>query len=138
MARAEGKKFKFDPPEKIRTDFLESFPYAGERQLITCSTREFSAVCPYSGLPDIADVAIEYIPGKKIVELKSLKYYYVSFRNVGITQEDVTSRIFRDLKKLLKPPYLRLITIYNTRGGIDTKCVMVQGKLPQGLKKTGM
>jgi len=124
MAKAEGKLFSFEPVSAIRTDFLETFPYHGETQLITYETREFSAVCPFSGLPDIAKVVIEYIPAKACLELKSLKYYFISFRNVGIYQEAVTNRIFTDIKKVLKPKYLKLTTVYNTRGGIDATCVM--------------
>ena len=61
---------------------------------------------------------------KSIVELKSLKYYITSYRNVGIYQEHVTNRIFDDLHHLLDPTYLKITTIYNTRGGIDTTCVI--------------
>ncbi|MBP7792237.1 MAG: NADPH-dependent 7-cyano-7-deazaguanine reductase QueF [Candidatus Goldbacteria bacterium] len=124
MPEAEGKKFDFKDEKSIRTDFLETVEYDGGKQLVEYKTKEFSAVCPFSGLPDIAEVTIRYIPSKKIVELKSLKYYFISFRNVGIYQEKVTDRIFKDLKKILKPEYLCVETIYNTRGGIDSKCVM--------------
>ena len=86
-------------------------------------TDEFSAVCPFSGLPDYALLKIEYYPeGGKCVELKSLKYYIVSFRNVGIYQEAVTKRIYGDLKTLLDTRKLQVTTIYNTRGGFDTTC----------------
>ena len=64
---------------------------------------EFASVCPFSGLPDTGIVWVEYIPQNQLVELKSLKYYFISFRNVGIYQEDVTSRIFNDLFPLLEP-----------------------------------
>ncbi len=121
---AEGKTFLFEKADKIRTDFLKTIPYKGMEQLIEYSTPEFSAVCPYSGLPDIATVIIEYIPEEKIVELKSLKYYLVSYRNVGIYQEDATNRIFTDLFALLKPKYMKVTTIYNTRGGIDSTCTI--------------
>lgn len=124
MAKAEGKIFDFKDEKYIRTDFLETIKYNGGKQLIEYKTKEFSAVCPFSGLPDIAEITIKYIPANKIIELKSLKYYFVSFRNVGIYQEKATDRIFKDLKKILKPAYLYVETIYNTRGGIDAKCVM--------------
>lgn len=124
MVKADGKIFSFEPVSAIRTDFLETFPYDGGKQLITYETREFSAVCPFSGLPDIGKVIIEYIPAKTCLELKALKYYLVSFRNVGIYQEAVTNRIFLDIKKVLKPRHLKLTTVYNTRGGIDSTCVM--------------
>ena len=110
--------------EEIRTDILETFPYTGERQEILYETREFSAVCPFSGLPDIATVIVKYIPSDRCVELKSLKLYLVSFRNVGIYQENATDRIYGDLFKLLNPAFLKVTTIYNTRGGIDSTCTI--------------
>ena len=128
MPRAEGKIFPFEKPDKIRPDFLETIPYRGERQLVQYTSREFSAVCPFSGLPDIATVVIEYIPNRLCVELKSLKYYFVSFRNVGIYQEAATNRIFKNLWQLLKPRYLMIKTIYNTRGGIDAVCEIEKGR----------
>lgn len=119
---AEGRILDFEGEDKIRTDLLETFPYEGPRQRITYETREFSAVCPYSGLPDYARLVLEYIPAKTIVELKSLKYYIVSYRNVGIFQEPATARLYRDLEALLQPQYLCVRTVYNTRGGIDATC----------------
>ena len=119
---AEGRILDFEGEDKIRTDLLETFPYEGPRQRIAYETREFSAVCPYSGLPDYAQLVLEYIPDKTIVELKSLKYYIVSYRNVGIFQEPATARLYRDLEALLQPQFLCVRTVYNTRGGIDATC----------------
>ena len=124
MPKAQGKVLKFETEKNIDYKVLETIKYTGGDQLIEYKTREFSAVCPFSGLPDIADVIIRYRPAGSIVELKSLKYYFISYRNVGIYQEKATDRIFKDLKKLLTPKYLYVETIYNTRGGIDAKCVM--------------
>ena len=124
MPEAAGKTFQFDDESEIRTDFLETIPYSGKPQNVSYETEEFSAVCPFSGLPDISRVTIEYIPKSKIIELKSLKYYFVSFRNVGIYQEAVTDRLFTDLLDLLDPHFLSVVTIYNTRGGIDARCEM--------------
>ncbi|MCE5300393.1 MAG: preQ(1) synthase [Spirochaetia bacterium] len=128
MPRAEGRSYMFGPESAIDTKCLETIDYTGGRQLIEYKTGEFSAVCPFSGLPDIAAVIIRYIPKGKIVELKSLKYYFISFRNVGIYQEKATDRIFKDIKKLLTPSYLYVETVYNTRGGIDAKCCMEYGR----------
>jgi 7-cyano-7-deazaguanine reductase len=122
MPIAEGKKLEFLSPEHIEAQILEVFPYEGPNQKVLYTTKEFSAVCPFSGLPDIATVEVEYIPAKSCVELKSLKYYFLSYRSVGIYQEAVTARIYEDLKKVLAPQYLRIKTIYNTRGGIDATC----------------
>ena len=124
MPKAEGKQFKFLDESHINPGFLKTFDFDSPNQFITTETNEFSAVCPFSGLPDLAYVKIEYYPdGGKCVELKSLKYYFISFRNVGIYQEAVTKRIYIDLKIALNTNRLRITTIYNTRGGFDTTCV---------------
>jgi len=124
MPKAGGKQFEFLDESHINPGFLETFDFDSPNQIITTETDEFSAVCPFSGLPDLAYVKIEYHPnGGKCVELKSLKYYFISFRNVGIYQEAVTKRIFGDLKEILDTSKLRVTTIYNTRGGFDTTCV---------------
>ncbi|MCK5520411.1 MAG: NADPH-dependent 7-cyano-7-deazaguanine reductase QueF [Candidatus Marinimicrobia bacterium] len=124
MPQAEGLSIKFDSHDRIQAELLETLPYEGEEQLIEMDYPEFSAVCPFSGLPDIALVTIRYIPTDKIVELKSLKYYFISYRNVGIYQEDMTNKVYRDLKKLLEPKALEVQTIYNIRGGIETTCTI--------------
>lgn len=124
MPVAEGKIFGFEDENAIKSDFLECIEYTGNPQKIKYETDEFSAVCPFSGLPDIAKIEIDYIPDKKIVELKSLKYYFMSYRNVGIYQEAATDRIYRDLYRVLTPKFLSVKTVYNVRGGILATCVM--------------
>ena len=124
MIEAEGRVFPWESPDKISADFLETFEFDSPQQYIKTETREFVAACPFSGLPDLAHVIIEYYPaGGKCVELKSLKYYLISFRNVGIYQEAVTKRIYDDLSKVLRTDNLQVTTIYNTRGGFDTTCI---------------
>ena len=129
MAKAEGENFNFEDTSKIDPDYLETFDFDSPNQYIKTVTNEFSAVCPFSGLPDIAKVIIEYFPtGGKCVELKSLKYYFTSFRNVGIYQEAVTKRIYGDLSLVLKTKKIQITTIYNIRGGFKTVCVEGQIK----------
>lgn len=124
MAKAEGLKLDFGGEELINPDYLEIFDFDSPNQFIMTETDEFSAVCPFSGLPDMAYVKLEYYPdGKKCIELKSLKYYFISFRNVGIYQEGATKRIFNDLKSKLETDRLKITTVYNTRGGFDTTCI---------------
>lgn len=119
--KADGKKFPFVGVEHIATDELKAFPFDSPNQLIETTTPEFSAVCPFSGLPDIAELNIFYHPkGGVCLELKSLKYYMTSFRNVGIYQEAVTKRIYDDLKAILKTDSLVVSTTYNVRGGFTT------------------
>ena len=121
---AEGRVFSFDDESTGRPDILQTIDYSGPRQRISYQMNEFAAVCPFSGLPDTGIVWVDYIPQNKLVELKSLKYYFISFRNVGIYQEDGTSRIFNDLNPLLEPEELLIKTHYSTRGGIDTTCTI--------------
>ena len=122
MATAEGRTVPFVGPEQVDVAVLETFPYEGPEQEIVTETREFSAVCPFSGLPDFATLTIRYIPGKSCVELKSLKYYVLSYRNVGIYQEHATAKLAEVLFGVLKPKSITVTTVYNIRGGFDTTC----------------
>jgi len=124
MPKAEGLKLDYVSEDQIDPTYLETFPFDSPNQYIITETDEFSAVCPFSGLPDYSYLKIEYFPeGGKCVELKSLKYYIISFRNVGIYQEAATKRIYDDLKQLLDTKKIQVTTIYNTRGGFDTTCI---------------
>ncbi len=128
MPTAEGRVFDFKGQEHIRPDFLETIPLDAPEQYIKTETLEFVAVCPFSGLPDIAHLVIEYHPrGGKCIELKSLKYYITSFKDVGIFQEEATKRIYQDLQQVLNTDSLRVSTKYNLRGGFVTTAV--QGQL---------
>ncbi len=127
MATAEGRTIPFTGPEAIDVAVLETFPYAGPEQEIVTETSEFSAVCPFSGLPDQAVLTIKYVPSDCCVELKSLKYYIMSYRNVGIFQEHATARLAEDLQQLLKARRLTVVTKYNVRGGFETTCSVTLG-----------
>ena len=129
MATAEGRTIPFVGPEHIDVQVLETFGYDGPEQEIVTETDEFSAVCPYSGLPDFATLTISYVPAGRCVELKSLKYYVTGYRNVGIFQEHATGRIAEDLFRTLAPKRLSVRTVYNIRGGFETTCTVT---LPGG------
>ena len=85
---------------------------------------EFTSVCPKTGLPDFGTITLEYIPDKLCVELKSLKYYYLDFRNRGIFYEAVTNQIASDMIALMKPRYLKVTGTFSTRGGLHTEVVV--------------
>ena len=124
MIKAEGKTFDFLDEGHIDPSFLEVFDFDSPNQYIKTETSEFCAVCPFSGLPDIAYINIEYYPiGGLCIELKSLKYYFNSFRNVGIYQEAVTKRILKKKKKKLKTTKVKITSVYNVRGGFETTCI---------------
>ena len=123
--RPEGKFTLFLPPESREQD-IQWLPYEHTaKQVVVYETEagEFSALCPFSGLPDFGVLRIEYVPGARILELKSLKYYMLSWRNIGAAQEDITAYVYDDLMRfLVDPHYLVVTTVYNVRGGIRTTC----------------
>jgi 7-cyano-7-deazaguanine reductase len=81
---------------------------------------EFTCLCPRSGYPDFASINIKYVPAEKIIELKSLKLYLNSFRDIHISHEEVTNRVFTDLIKKLKPRFLEVEGDFNARGNVKT------------------
>ena len=80
---------------------------------------EFTAVCPITGQPDFAEIRISYIPGKRMVESKSLKLYLFSFRNHGAFHEDCVNIIMKDLIALMEPKYIEVTGFFLPRGGIS-------------------
>jgi 7-cyano-7-deazaguanine reductase len=87
---------------------------------INISFHEFTCLCPRSGYPDFAAIKINYIPDKKIVELKSLKLYLNSFRAIYISHEEVTNKIYTEIEKKLKPRFLEVTGDFNPRGNVKT------------------
>ena len=121
---AEDKVLPFDGPEAIDSKCLECFPYeyahtpSGKEMEIITETSEFSSVCPFSGLPDFARVKIVYVPGDSCLELRSLKYYLLSYRNVGIWYEHLVNRMLEDLVAACKPRRMTVEIACNPRGGL--------------------
>ena len=87
---------------------------------VTISIPEFTCVCPRTGQPDFAIIEIIYIPNKLIVELKSLKLYVQTFRNMGICHENVTNKILDDFRLACEPRKIDVVGHFNPRGGIST------------------
>jgi 7-cyano-7-deazaguanine reductase len=123
MDKYASRRFDIHKEDAIDTMVLESIPfkYTGSNTEVVYQTDEFTSVCPWTGLPDFASLIITYIPDKKLVELKSLKYYLTSFRSVGILQEHAVNRILDDLVKLLSPVSMTIEADYGERGGIKTQ-----------------
>ncbi len=118
--RYASKRFDIQSEDAIDTAVLEAIPfdYPGSETDVMHETDEFTAVCPRTGLPDFARLIISYDPQDSLVELKSLKYYLTSFRNVGILQEHAVNRILNDLVALLDPLAITVEAEYRERGGI--------------------
>ncbi len=104
---------------------LETFenPEPGRNYTIRIRVPEFTCVCPKTGQPDFATIDIEYIPERLCVELKSLKMYMWSFRDVGAFHEAMTNQILTDLTQALQPRFMRIKADFNVRGGIYTSVI---------------
>lgn len=87
---------------------------------ITHVNPEFTSVCPMTGLPDFGTITVEYVPDQLCVELKSLKYYYLDYRNRGIFYEALTNTILDDLVAVLAPRFLKVTGQFSTRGGLHS------------------
>ncbi|MBM3943773.1 MAG: NADPH-dependent 7-cyano-7-deazaguanine reductase QueF [SAR202 cluster bacterium] len=108
--------------EDIDTACLLAFQYEYPEQdtQVAIDTDEFTAVCPWTGLPDYGVLHIDYVPDQSCIELKSLKYYLLSYRDVGIVQEHAVNRILKDLVALCQPRRMKVTLDYKVRGGIHT------------------
>jgi 7-cyano-7-deazaguanine reductase len=104
------------------TATLSTFPNPRpERDFeIAISCPEFTSVCPMTGLPDFGEIRITYVPDGRCVELKSLKYYLLEFRNRGIFYENVTNQILDDLVAACAPRRMTVVGAFSARGGITT------------------
>lgn len=124
------RRFDSETEEVIDTGVLETvnFSYPQRKTEVEIIHPEFTSVCPWTGLPDFGVLTIKYVPRKKLVELKSLKYYLHSFRNVGILQEHVVNRVLEDLVRLLDPRSIIVIAEFYPRGGIKT---VVKAEYPE-------
>lgn len=124
------RRYDVRDPSTIDVDALETFPYEypGKKIVVTIETDEFTAVCPWSGLPDYGRVTVEYIPRTSVLELRSFKYYLLSYRAVGIYQEHVANRILEDLIRVTSPLWMKVTVEYRVRGGIHTTVSREHGK----------
>ncbi|MDR5695119.1 MAG: preQ(1) synthase [Armatimonadota bacterium] len=128
--KPQERRYDIQGPETIDAGRLETFSYeyVGRDIVVEIETDEFTAVCPWSGLPDFGRLKVRYLPKEKILELKSLKYYLHSYRNVGIYQEHAANRILEDLVRVTEPKWMEIELDYNIRGGIHT---VVRARWPQ-------
>jgi 7-cyano-7-deazaguanine reductase len=125
MDKYAARRFDIYKETNIDTKVLEAIPfeYLGSATEVVYETSEFTSVCPWTGLPDFAHLVIRYVPEIKLIELKSLKYYLTSFRNVGILQEHTVNRILKDLVSLVKPVLMSVEADFGERGGIRTRAI---------------
>jgi 7-cyano-7-deazaguanine reductase len=106
----------------VPTQSLDTFPNPRPERdyVIRFECPEFTCVCPKTGQPDFATIHIEYVPDRTCVELKSLKLYLWSYRDVGAFHEAVTNRILDDLVAATAPRSMTVVGEFKVRGGITT------------------
>jgi 7-cyano-7-deazaguanine reductase len=144
MSRKSGKSLKSPElqlgravpwpktPEEAQIDGVPN-PQTGTDFLVRFAVPEFTSICPVTGQPDFAHLVIDYVPGKWLLESKSLKLYVASFRNHGAFHEDCTVSIGKRLAAEIKPKWLRIGGYWFPRGGIPIDVFWQTGKLPKGV-----
>jgi 7-cyano-7-deazaguanine reductase len=126
IANQQNLDIQSTPREKMELYPLDTFPYEfpGREIKIKFEIPEFTCVCPFSDFPDFATIRLEYIPNERCIELKSLKLYVNSFRNVKIFHEHVINVILEDFVQACDPLQVEIEGDFNVRGNIKT---VVQG-----------
>ena len=119
-------------PEAAVIEKVEN-PQPEAQYLVRFTCPEFTSLCPVTGQPDFAHLVIDYVPGKWLLESKSLKLYLFSFRNHGAFHEDCTVRIGKDLVALLEPVWFRIGGYWYPRGGIPIDVFWQTGAPPEGV-----
>jgi 7-cyano-7-deazaguanine reductase len=115
----------------LKTPKIEAWEnqYPDKNYIIKMEIPEFTCICPKTGLPDFAEIVIEYAPRKYCIELKSLKMYTIYFRNIGIFHEHLINKMIEDFVKVCKPRWAKITGKFNPRGGITTTVSREYGRI---------
>ncbi len=108
-------------------------PHRDADYVVRFTAPEFTTLCPITGQPDFAHFVIDYVPGRELVESKSLKLFLTSFRNVAAFHEDCTVAIGKRIVRAIKPKYLRIAGFWYPRGGMPIDVFWQTGRLPKGI-----
>ena len=124
---------------KLKTPVIETWKnqYPDRDYEIKIDIPEFTCICPKTGLPDFAAIVIRYIPDRSCIELKSLKYYTIFYRDIGIFNEHVINKMLDDLANACRPRWMEIVGEFNTRGGIKTTVKAEYGEAGNGERVTG-
>ncbi|PIQ88607.1 MAG: NADPH-dependent 7-cyano-7-deazaguanine reductase QueF [Candidatus Omnitrophica bacterium CG11_big_fil_rev_8_21_14_0_20_42_13] len=131
----KNKKSSYEGLQKnirnLRTPRIEIFKnqYPDKDYVVSLDIPEFTCICPKTGLPDFAQIKVDYSPDKYCIELKSFKMYVVSFRNLGIFHENVVNKMMDDFALALRPKWIKITACFNPRGGITTTVTREYGKI---------
>lgn len=118
----QGLDISSTPREEMQLVALDTFPYeyAGREIRINFEIPEFTAICPFSDFPDFAVIKLEYVPNERCIELKSLKMYINSFRNIKVFHEHVVNIILEDFVRACDPLKVEIEGDFHVRGNIKT------------------
>ncbi|MBP8130957.1 MAG: NADPH-dependent 7-cyano-7-deazaguanine reductase QueF [Candidatus Hydrogenedentes bacterium] len=122
--KALDRTLPFQDPDTVDPAILECFPYEyadtphGAAMEVVIETEEFTSVCPFSGLPDFASLSIRYVPDRSCIELRSLKYYLLTYRSVGIWYEHLVNKLLEDLARCARPRRMSVTLHCKPRGGL--------------------
>jgi 7-cyano-7-deazaguanine reductase len=118
----QGLDIRSTPREEMQFVALDTFPYeyAGREIRINFEIPEFTAICPFSDFPDFAVIKLEYVPNERCIELKSLKMYINSFRNIKVFHEHVINIILEDFVRACDPLKVEIEGDFHVRGNIKT------------------
>ena len=118
----QGLDIRSTPREEMNLYPLDTFPYeyVGREISVSFEMPEFTAICPFSDFPDFAVIKLEYVPNERCIELKSLKLYINSFRNIKIFHEHVINVILEDFVKACDPLKVKIEGDFHVRGNIKT------------------
>lgn len=119
-------------PEKAVLEAVPN-PHPDSDYVIRFTAPEFTTLCPITGQPDFAHFVIDYVPGAKIIESKSLKLFLTSFRNAAGFHEDCSIKIGKRIAAAIKPKFIRVAGYWYPRGGIPIDIFWQSGKLPSGV-----
>ena len=111
---------------------LETFANQFPDYEITIEIPEFTSVCPKTGLPDFGTIIIRYVPGARVLELKSLKEYVLAYRNLGIFYENVVNRVLEDVVRACRPKSTVVTGEFNARGGMRS---VIEARYPRGSRR---
>jgi len=119
-----------ESPDKAVLDAVAN-PHTDTNYVVRFTAPEFTTLCPITGQPDFAHFVIDYVPGRQLLESKSLKLYLASFRNMAAFHEDCTVNIGKRVVSAIRPKYLRIAGFWYPRGGIPIDVFWQTGKLPK-------
>src|SRR5690349_15784955 len=126
-----GSKTDLPAEPSIKTLERVPNPHPKENYTVRFTAPEFTTLCPITGQPDFAHFVIDYVPGRQLLESKSLKLFLASFRNEAAFHEDCTVNIGKRVVSAIKPKYLRVAGFWYPRGGIPIDVFWQTGKCPK-------